>query len=122
MIRRYRPSDLERLKAITVVGFEGVSIDHGMEKVFGRLGRTDWKWRKARSIEWDVQADAVFVFHASPGGKTEQFCRQVVSWGKPLKTFACKENEALLALGAVPVGDHRNGEEGCPQYDMKSFA
>jgi ribosomal protein S18 acetylase RimI-like enzyme len=69
MIRRYRPSDLERLKAITVVGFEGVSIDHGMEKVFGRLGRTDWKWRKARSIEWDVQADADGVFVYEAGGE-----------------------------------------------------
>lgn len=48
-------------------------------------------------------ADEVFVAHASPGGKTEQFCRKIISWGKPLLTFDCPENANLLALGAKPV-------------------
>jgi len=50
-----------------------------------------------------VLADKVFVAHASPGGKTEQFCRKIISWGKPLLTFDCPKNTALLALGARPV-------------------
>ncbi|MCX5672775.1 MAG: GNAT family N-acetyltransferase [Planctomycetota bacterium] len=66
MIRRFRPSDLERVKEITLLGFEGVSIDHGMEKRFGVIAGKDWKWRKARSLDDDVEAnsDGVFVYEA----------------------------------------------------------
>jgi predicted Rossmann fold nucleotide-binding protein DprA/Smf involved in DNA uptake len=49
-------------------------------------------------------ADAVFVAHASPGGKTESLCREIVAWGKPLWTVAGPENENLLALGAKFAG------------------
>jgi predicted Rossmann fold nucleotide-binding protein DprA/Smf involved in DNA uptake len=45
-------------------------------------------------------ADAVFIAHASPGGKTESLCREVVAWGKPLWTIASPENANLFALGA----------------------
>ena len=45
-------------------------------------------------------ADAMFVAHASPGGRTEALCREIVAWGKPLWTVAGQENANLLALGA----------------------
>ena len=45
-------------------------------------------------------ADAVFVAHASPGGKTESLCREIVAWGKPLWTVDAPDNANLLALGA----------------------
>ncbi|OQZ01055.1 MAG: hypothetical protein B6D35_04420 [Candidatus Brocadia sp. UTAMX2] len=45
-------------------------------------------------------ADRIFVAHATPGGKTEQFCRKVISWGKPLLTFSCNENMSLMSIGA----------------------
>lgn len=48
-------------------------------------------------------ADAVFVAHAAPGSKTERFCHDVLSWGKPLLTLESGENAHLLALGAKPV-------------------
>ena len=66
MIRKFRMSDMERLKEITVLGFEGVSIDYGMEKRFGLIGGKDWKWRKARTIQWDADAhaDGLFVYEA----------------------------------------------------------
>lgn len=48
-------------------------------------------------------ANRVFVAYAAPGSKTENFCREVIEWGKPLYTFDCRENQALLSLGAVPV-------------------
>jgi ribosomal protein S18 acetylase RimI-like enzyme len=64
MIRTFRPCDLERLKQITIICFEGVSIDQGMEREFGLLAGKDWKWRKARSIQADVEAHpgGVFVY------------------------------------------------------------
>ena len=49
-------------------------------------------------------ADAVFVAHASPGGKTESLCREIVAWGKPLWTAPGPENANLLALGAKVAG------------------
>ena len=48
-------------------------------------------------------AHSVFIAHAEPGGKTEQFCREVLSWGKPVLTFDSDENANLLGLGANPV-------------------
>ena len=48
-------------------------------------------------------ADEVFVSHAAPGGKTEVFCRKVLSWGKPLLTFDSPENAPLLAAGVRPL-------------------
>ncbi len=47
-------------------------------------------------------AGRVLVPHASPGGKTEQLCREVVESGKPLYTFETKHNENLMKLGAKP--------------------
>lgn len=52
-------------------------------------------------------ADKIFVAHAMPGGKTERFCRKVISWGKTLLAFDCKENTHLIPMGArtVQLGD-----------------
>lgn len=64
MIRTYIPADLEALKQITITCFEGVSIDHNIDRVLGNFGARDWKWRKARHIDEDVNAqpDGVFVW------------------------------------------------------------
>jgi predicted Rossmann fold nucleotide-binding protein DprA/Smf involved in DNA uptake len=45
-------------------------------------------------------AERVFVAYAEPGRKTEQLCREVVAWGKPLLTFDSRHNRNLRALGA----------------------
>jgi ribosomal protein S18 acetylase RimI-like enzyme len=62
VIRRYRPEDLDALKEITVICFEGVSIDHNIERNFGRFGQADWKARKARDVEHDVAAGGEGIF------------------------------------------------------------
>ena len=51
-------------------------------------------------------ADKVFVAYASPGGKTERFCREVIGWGKLLFTVDCGENQVLLNLGAIPISSN----------------
>jgi len=58
MIRKYRLEDLPRLREITILGFDGVSIDQNIEQLFGPIGGTDWRFRKARHIDWDAQANA----------------------------------------------------------------
>jgi predicted Rossmann fold nucleotide-binding protein DprA/Smf involved in DNA uptake len=45
-------------------------------------------------------ADQILVAHAGPGSKTEEFFRQLLTWGKPLWTLASTENEQLVASGA----------------------
>ena len=64
MIRNYRPTDLESLKEITALCFEGTSIDRNIEEQFGLIGNRDWRWRKLRHIDADVAGDnarGVFV-------------------------------------------------------------
>ena len=50
-----------------------------------------------------ASAQSVFIAHAEPGGKTEDFCHEVLTWGKPVLTFESAENANLIALGASPV-------------------
>jgi len=56
MIRKYRASDRETLKEITIICFAGVSIDKNIEDRFGKIGGKDWAWRKKRQIEADIEA------------------------------------------------------------------
>jgi len=69
MVRPFRPSDLEPLKEITALGFEGVSIDYAIQEHFGVIGGKDWKWRKARHIQEDVEANAPGIFVYEAGGR-----------------------------------------------------
>lgn len=55
-IRPYRESDRETITAITVEAFDGVSIDQNIERRFGIVGGHDWRWRKGRHIDEDVEA------------------------------------------------------------------
>jgi predicted Rossmann fold nucleotide-binding protein DprA/Smf involved in DNA uptake len=47
---------------------------------------------------------AVFVAYAEPGGKTEEFCKEILSAGKPLFTFESTYNATIIEKGAIPVG------------------
>lgn len=48
-------------------------------------------------------ADAVFMAHATPDGKTEALAKQIIAWGKPLLTFASPDTQNLCDLGAQVV-------------------
>jgi len=48
-------------------------------------------------------ADVLLIAHATPGGKTDRFCRTMLTWGKPLLALENNENAHLFALGAVPI-------------------
>lgn len=68
-IRPYEPNDLPILRALTVDAFEGVSIDHNMERRFGLIAGRDWRFRKALHIDHDVAANPRGVFVAEDGGE-----------------------------------------------------
>ena len=48
-------------------------------------------------------ADKILIAHASPGSKTEKFCREILTWGKPVLTFDSSDNSNLITLGAKPI-------------------
>jgi ribosomal protein S18 acetylase RimI-like enzyme len=54
ILRPYREQDREIVRELTVLAFEGVSIDHSIDQVLGPVAGRDWKWRKARDIEHDI--------------------------------------------------------------------
>ena len=63
-IRKFQPADLPVLKVLTTDAFEPVSIDRNMERLFGVINGQDWRWRKARHIDEDVERDVSGVFVA----------------------------------------------------------
>ena len=69
VIRPFRPDDLEVIKAITIEGFEGVSVEHGIELKFGEIAGHDWCWRKARHVDDDVSEHAAGIFVADADGE-----------------------------------------------------
>jgi predicted Rossmann fold nucleotide-binding protein DprA/Smf involved in DNA uptake len=46
---------------------------------------------------------AVFVVYAGSGSKTESFCKEILSWQKPIYTFDSDYNKNLIKMGARPV-------------------
>lgn len=72
-IRSHRPEDIPTLTAIMVNAFEGVSIDQGIENVFGQINGHDWKWRKARHLADDLQRDPEGIFVAESDGRIVGF-------------------------------------------------
>lgn len=45
-------------------------------------------------------SDRIFIAYAEAAGKTEQFCREVLAWNKPIYTFDADVNKNLNILGA----------------------
>lgn len=68
-IRLYQASDLDELKRMTIEGFEGIAIDQNVERAIGVVGPHDWRWRKARHVDEDVEANPEGVFVAEAEGK-----------------------------------------------------
>ena len=67
-----------------------------------KIKRADEDTSRIRNEFVAALASRVFVAHAAPGGKIENFCKKVLGWGKSLLTFNCPENAPLIASGARP--------------------
>jgi ribosomal protein S18 acetylase RimI-like enzyme len=68
-LRSYQPADLDALCRLTVDSFQGVSIDQNIESQFGPIHGRDWRWRKARQIEAETNANPSGTFVAEEAGK-----------------------------------------------------
>ena len=67
-IRTFTDADLEPLRQITAICFDGVSIDQNMEKLFGEIAGKVWQWRKMRHINADAAANGNGIFVAEVEG------------------------------------------------------
>ena len=54
VIRPYRETDRNVLVELTVSSFQGVSIDHNLDRRLGPVAGRDWRWRKGRDLEQDI--------------------------------------------------------------------
>jgi predicted Rossmann fold nucleotide-binding protein DprA/Smf involved in DNA uptake len=45
----------------------------------------------------------IFVAHAGPASKTEAFCKEILTWQKPIYTFESDYNKNLIKMGARSV-------------------
>lgn len=73
LIRTFCPDDLPILKRIMVSAFDGVSIDQGMQKLFGIIHDHDWQWRKARHLDEDAAREPSGIFVAEIDGRIVGF-------------------------------------------------
>ena len=87
-IRPYRSDDLDLLRKIMVDAFDGISIDQGMEAEFGLINGRDWKWRKGRHLDADVERDPEGIFVAEVEGEVVGF---VSTW-----------QDARAGIGHIP--------------------
>jgi ribosomal protein S18 acetylase RimI-like enzyme len=54
IIRPYRQTDRPAMVELTIAAFQGVSIDHNLDERLGPIAGRDWRWRKGRDIEQDI--------------------------------------------------------------------
>ena len=73
-IRSYQPEDRQALEAIAVDCFgEASSIDYSIEQRYGPIQGRDWRWRKRRDIDHDIDACAGGVLVAVEEGEPVGF-------------------------------------------------
>jgi len=53
-IRPFEETDRPVVRELTVAAFEGVSIDHNIDLRLGSVAGRDWRWRKARDVDRDI--------------------------------------------------------------------
>jgi len=77
MIRCFEEKDREAVKNIAAICFEGVSIDCNIEARYGVINGLDWKTRKKRDIDQDLNKNPEGVFVAEENGAPVGFITTV---------------------------------------------
>jgi ribosomal protein S18 acetylase RimI-like enzyme len=54
VIRPYHEPDRPIIRELTIAAFEGVSIDHNIDRRLGPITGRDWRWRKSRDVDRDI--------------------------------------------------------------------
>ncbi len=66
---------------------------------------TEMAFRRNRFVA--ALADRIFVPYASRGSKTEDLCKEIIAWGKPLYTLEGEFGGNLMALGAKALSPNK---------------
>jgi ribosomal protein S18 acetylase RimI-like enzyme len=53
-IRPFQEADRPVVRQLTIAAFEGVSIDHNIEVRLGLVAGRDWRYRKSRDVDRDI--------------------------------------------------------------------
>ena len=69
VIRPYRAEDLAEVKGLTMDAFGGVTLEQNIEDSLGVLNDHDWRWRKSRHVDDDVDTNAAGIFVAEGKGR-----------------------------------------------------
>jgi len=48
-------------------------------------------------------ADSIFISSAAPNSKTEQFCKELLTWNKPIYSLQTESNANLVVLGLKSI-------------------
>ena len=60
-IRPFHESDRAAVRHLTVAAFEGVSIHHNIDLKFGFAAGRDWRFRKSRDVDRDIDTPDALV-------------------------------------------------------------
>ncbi|MBW2664590.1 MAG: DNA-processing protein DprA [Deltaproteobacteria bacterium] len=74
--------------------------------------RISAKRSHSRNLFVAAMSAAIFVIHAEPSSKTEELCRQIISWQKPVYTFESDYNKNIIDLGAQSIRPENVSEWG----------
>ncbi|HUT70281.1 MAG TPA: DNA-processing protein DprA [Desulfatiglandales bacterium] len=69
----------------------------------GKVRRPTAQISERRNHFVGALAATVFVSYTEPGGKTEEFCKEILQIGKLLYTFESLHNKPIIDIGAKPV-------------------
>jgi len=69
-IRPFQEADRLAVRQLTIAAFEGVSIDHNIDVRIGLVAGRDWRYRKSRDIDRDLDdaSTRVAVAHDDASG------------------------------------------------------
>jgi ribosomal protein S18 acetylase RimI-like enzyme len=99
-IRPFLESDRPILREMTIAAFEGVSIDHDIDRLLGPIAAQDWRTRKGRHVDDDIDA---------PGG---EIAVAVDDGGKVLGyvSMRCDREAKVGQIPNLAVAEDRRGE------------
>ena len=72
------------------------SIDKNQQRIFAKSSHY-------RNLFVAAMSSVIFAAYSEPFSKTEELCRQIISWQKPVYTFDSDYNKNLIKMGAQPV-------------------
>jgi hypothetical protein len=101
VIRPFRESDRPILRDMTVAGFEGVSIDHGIDERLGPISGRNWRWRKARDLDRDLD-----LFGATLAVAEDEQTGVVAGY----VTMQCDAETRIGWIHNLVVGSHARGQ------------